>query len=432
MSVVIGANGFLGARLGARLGDLGEVIRVGRRSGPGIVTIGDLRNDEDRQRVLDIVEGQTVFYCAAVGGRQAAEADPEAAFAVNAWIPGLLAARAASFVYFSTDYVFTRAGRHTDVVAPDAADTYSRSKAEGERAVLAACTKPLVVRVSGLFDNDGTRCGAYNRQRTVSAADNRRSRPTYLPDLIQATLRMVHEGVTGIKHVCGPNLLSAYEFWHLVGLRANLTVEPALDRDERFDVDVEPSLGVRLRSPSELFTLRQHAPVGGYHSVVVSDCVGVVLSARLWRQSDPDFWTLVENDVESALRRYGVEAIADAYAPNPDLWPELGRRPVATRAILANNGPWASFSVWATKYGFDRIFDDVVNSERDGLVKPAAAFREHVCGIARGSKIRLIDDRTDIVEQARNWGWMGIQTRRAASAAIERWQLPLGSSMWSD
>ena len=431
MAVVIGANGFLGSRLSARLGDLGEVTRVGRRGGPGIVAVGDLRSDENRRRVLDLVKGETVFYCAAVGGRQAAEADPEAAFAVNAIIPGLLAARAARFVYFSTDYVFARPGRHADVSEPGAADIYSRSKAEGERAVLAACPKPLVVRVSGLFDDDGTRDGAYGRRGMV-AADNRRSRPSYVPDLVETTLRMVREGVTGVRHICGPELLSAYEFWQLVGLRTKVAVEPSLDGVERFDVDVEPSPGVRLRSPSDLFAVRRHAPAGGYGSVVVSDCVGVVLSARLWRRGDPEFWTLVESDVESALRRYGPDAIADAYGPNPDIWQELGRRPVAMRAILANNGPWASFSVWAAKYGFARIFDDVINSERDGLAKPEAAFRDHVSGIAMGGGIRLIDDRADIVECARSWGWTAVQTRRAASAAIERWQLPSGCSMWSD
>jgi len=430
MAVLIGANGFLGSRLGARLRERGAVTLVGRRGGHDTVPVSDLRSDADRQRVLDLVEGETVFYCAAVGGRQAAEADPEGAFAVNAEIPGLLASRAAHFVYFSTDYAFGRPGRHADNGEPDPGDVYSRSKVEGERAVLAACAKPLVVRVSGLFDEDGTRDGPFGRSVRVTAADNRRSRPTYLPDLVETTLHVVDEGGTGIWHVCGPDLLSAYEFWRLVGLRTKVAVEPTLDGIERFDVDVVPSAGVRLRSPSELFATRCPAPAGGFEAVVVSDCVGVVLSARLWRRSDPEFWALVETDVERALGRYGPNVIADAYGPNPGVWEELGRRPGGVRAILANNGPWASFAVWAAKYGFAHIFDDVINSERDGLVKPEPAFRDHVRKIAQGNDIRLIDDRADIVECARSWGWTAVQTTRVASAAVERWQLPSGSSMW--
>ncbi|MBX7136006.1 MAG: sugar nucleotide-binding protein [Fimbriimonadaceae bacterium] len=432
MAIVIGANGFLGSRLGARLGSLGEVKLVGRRGGKGIVAGGDLRSAGDRQLLLDLVRGETVFYCAAIGGRQAAEADPEAAFAVNAEIPGLLAAHAARFVYFSTDYVFSRRGRHTDSGTYDPVDTYARSKAAGERAVLAACAKPLIVRVSGLFDEDGTRDGPFARIGMVSAADNRRTRPTYVPDLIETVLAMLFDGVTGIRHVCGPDLLSPYEFWQIVGLRTKVTVEPSVDGFERFDVDVEPSQGVRLRSPSELFAGVRQIPTCEFESVVVSDCVGVVLSARMWRRNDPDFWMLVETDVESALLRYGADAIADAYGPNPAIWHQLGNRPATTRAILANNGPWASFSIWAAKYGFTRMFDNVINSERDGFAKPEVAFREYVCSIARGTGIRLVDDREDIVECAREWGWMGVQTKRVASTVIDQWQLPFGSSMWSD
>lgn len=431
MAVVIGANGFLGSRLGARLRDLGAVTLVGRRGGPDTVAVGDLRSDAERRYVLDLVEGETVFYCAAVGGRLAAEADPEAAFIVNAIVPGLLASRAARFVYFSTDYVFGDPGRYTDSGEPNATDIYSRSKLEGERRVLAGCAKALVVRVSGLFDEDGTRERPFGQGGKVTAVDNRRSRPTYVPDLVDATVRMIGEGVTGIRHVCGPHLLSTYEFWRLVSLQSKVMVEPTLDRVERFEVDVVPSAGVRLRSPSELFAARRLAAPDGYETVVVSDCVGVVLSARLWRRSDPEFWRLIETDVESALRRYGADAIADAYGPNPSVWEELGRCPSGVRAILANNGPWASFSVWAAKYGFARIFDDVINSERDGFVKPELAFRDHVREIAKGRGIRLIDDRSDIVRSARSWGWTAVQTMRAASGAIERWQLPSGSSMWS-
>lgn len=431
MAVVIGANGFLGSRLGARLGDLGEVKLVGRRGGQGIVAGGDLRSGEKRQRLLDLVRGETVFYCAAVGGRQVAEADPESAFAVNAEIPGLLATHAARFVYFSTDYVFARPGRHVDSGMYDPADTYARSKVAGEHAVLAACAKPLIVRVSGLFDEDGTRDGPFVRSGMVSAPDNRRTRPTYVPDLIETVLAMLRDSVTGIRHVCGPDLLSPYEFWQIVGLRTKVAVEPSLDVFERFDVDVEPSQGVRLRSPSELFAGGRPISADEFNSVMVSDCVGVVLSARMWRRNDPDFWMLVETDVESALLRYGADAIADAYGPNPAIWHQLGNRPPATRAILANNGPWASFSIWAAKYGFTHIFDDVINSERDGFVKPEVGFREYVRGIAKGTGIRLVDDREDIVECARGWGWTGVQTKRVASTAIERWQLPSGSSMWS-
>jgi FMN phosphatase YigB (HAD superfamily) len=100
--------------------------------------------------------------------------------------------------------------------------------------------------------------------------------------------------------------------------------------------------------------------------------------------------------------------------------------------LLANNGPWESFGLWVEKYGFTHIFDDIINSERDGLVKPTSEFQNHVRSVAGNNRIRLIDDRTDIVECARQWGWTGVQSKCVTSYPVERWNLPSSSSIWSE
>ena len=432
MAVVIGANGFLGARLGATLGQRGDVTLVGRRGGVGIDYVVDLRDESECRRLLKLVRGQTVYYCAAVGGREAAEQDPWTAFKVNSEIPGLLASQAGRFIYFSSDYVFDRPGQYTESSSPCPAGTYACSKAEGERSVLAASDNSLIVRVSGLFDDNGTRNGLFSSKASISAADNRRSRPTYVPDLIKVLDSMVYEGTSGIRNVCGPDLLTTYEFWQLVSLKTKIMVEPSLAKANRFKVDVKPSPGVRLRSPSELLLEKRTTPTSRCSSVIVSDCIGVVLSARSWLKNDPEFWELVESDVERALYRYGLDAIVDAYTMNPAIWPQIKDLPTNAQVILANNGPWISFSRWVRKFGFDRIFDEIVNSERNGLIKPEKAFRDYILGIARGAKIRLIDDRKDIVDRALEWGWVGIQTTRSHSLPLEQWLLPSNSTFWSN
>jgi len=89
-----------------------------------------------------------------------AEAEPEAAFAVNAAAPGAMAAacaeRGVPFVHLSTDSVFdgqtTRPYVETDAANP--ISVYGRSKLAGEQAVLAH-PRTTVLRISWVFSRYG-------------------------------------------------------------------------------------------------------------------------------------------------------------------------------------------------------------------------------------------------------------------------------------
>jgi dTDP-4-dehydrorhamnose reductase len=89
-----------------------------------------------------------------------AEAEPEAAFAVNAAAPGAMAAacaaRSVPFIHLSTDSVFdgqtTRPYVETDPAEP--ISVYGRSKLAGEQAVLAH-SRTAVLRISWVFSRYG-------------------------------------------------------------------------------------------------------------------------------------------------------------------------------------------------------------------------------------------------------------------------------------
>jgi dTDP-4-dehydrorhamnose reductase len=88
---------------------------------------------------------------------------------------------------------------------------YARSKAEGERAVLAAHLGALVVRTSALF-------GPWDERNFVSrvlralrggnvfpAAEDVTVTPSYAPDLIHATLDLLIDGERGVWHLAHPD-----------------------------------------------------------------------------------------------------------------------------------------------------------------------------------------------------------------------------------
>src|SRR5204862_1365196 len=79
------------------------------------------------------------------------------AFALNSkaveTLPATCQALGATFVHFSTDYVFDgrRSAPYRESDAPNPLNVYGESKLEGERLALARCERAVIFRVAGLF-----------------------------------------------------------------------------------------------------------------------------------------------------------------------------------------------------------------------------------------------------------------------------------------
>ncbi|MEA3037566.1 MAG: dTDP-4-dehydrorhamnose reductase [Sphingomonadales bacterium] len=153
-----------------------------------------------------------------------AERERDACLAANADGPERLAraCREAGIrlVTFSSDLVFDgRAGRpyeETDPVRPTS--VYGVSKAEAERRVMAVLDDALIVRTSAFF-------GPWDRynfpwqvvsalargERFAAPADVEVS-PTWVPDLVHATLDLLVDGESGIWHLANPGRISWHEF----------------------------------------------------------------------------------------------------------------------------------------------------------------------------------------------------------------------------
>jgi dTDP-4-dehydrorhamnose reductase len=193
----------------------------------------------DRAAVAAAVRGHDlVLNCAACNAVDAAESDPETAFAVNAEAPGSLALACreagARLVHFSTNYVFDGEGRRPFVEADEARplSVYGRSKLEGERRVLETLPAALVVRTSGLFGASGSavKGGSFPERilararsgQRLTVVDDQRLNPTYTGHLAGAALDLAGEGLEGIVHLvaagcCSYRELASEALW-LAGL----------------------------------------------------------------------------------------------------------------------------------------------------------------------------------------------------------------------
>ncbi|MEU5262326.1 dTDP-4-dehydrorhamnose reductase [Amycolatopsis sp. NPDC021455] len=142
-----------------------------------------------------------VVNAAAYTAVDAAETDAEAAFAVNARGPGLLAAAGAAhgvpLLHVSTDAVFAGdASRPYEVDDPTGpASVYGRSKLAGERAVLESAATAWVVRTSWVYGAHGEnfvramlRLAAGGAEPSV--VDDQCAAPTWSADLAAGLLEL--------------------------------------------------------------------------------------------------------------------------------------------------------------------------------------------------------------------------------------------------
>ena len=148
--LLTGSGGQVGWELQRALSPLGEIAAFDRA---GL----DLADPERIRSALRDVKPQIIVNAAAYTAVDRAESEPEAAFAINARAPGILAEEArqlgALLIHYSTDYVFdgAKAEPYTEEDAPHPLGVYGASKLEGEKAILASGARHWIFRTSWVY-----------------------------------------------------------------------------------------------------------------------------------------------------------------------------------------------------------------------------------------------------------------------------------------
>lgn len=187
-------------------------------------------NIADAQQVELIIQNvkpDIIVNAAAYTAVDKAETDSENAYLVNAKGPELLAKQAAvlnsPLIHVSTDYVFDGEAVEpylpTDQTNPQG--VYGASKLAGERAVIVACEKHIILRTSWVFSEYGnnfvkTMVRLAKERDELNVVADQYGCPTYAGDLAQAILEICeqHEQnkplAWGLYHYCGDTPTS----WH--------------------------------------------------------------------------------------------------------------------------------------------------------------------------------------------------------------------------
>ncbi|MEX2653200.1 MAG: dTDP-4-dehydrorhamnose reductase [Acidimicrobiia bacterium] len=228
MIAVLGANGQLGSAFVRALNYSCHAVTREEL---------DLADPEAIRPWVESEKPELVINCAAYTAVDAAETDAETARAVNALAVEALAAatarHGARLVTFSTDYVFDgeKETGYVESDLPNPLNVYGRTKLEGEQLALKANPDGLVIRTSWLLSathrNFLTTMLAQLGDE-VSVVDDQRGRPTFVDDLVIATLEAVDTDASGILHLTNQGETTWFELAREIAVLAGL--DPGLVR----------------------------------------------------------------------------------------------------------------------------------------------------------------------------------------------------------
>jgi dTDP-4-dehydrorhamnose reductase len=227
--LLFGCNGQVGSELQKTLPSLGNLIAVDRQHRQ---FCGDFTKPEAIAETIRQIKPDVIVNAAAYTAVDKAESEPELASLVNAQTPGILAKEAekngAWLVHYSTDYVFDGSGmqpwRESDT--PNPLNVYGASKLQGERNIIANCSKHIILRTSWVFAAQGnnfakTMLRLAQERDTLSVVDDQIGAPTSAKLLAELTAHIIpqlmqDESLAGLYHAAAAGETSWYGYARLV------------------------------------------------------------------------------------------------------------------------------------------------------------------------------------------------------------------------
>lgn len=225
--LITGQHGQVSRELQLQLQGLGELIVLGRDQ----LDLADA--DQIRQQVRAHRPG-LIINAAAHTAVDLAESEPDAAFAINAIAPGILAEEAKALgiplIHYSTDYVFdgSKPAPYTETDTPNPLGVYGQSKLAGEQAITAVGGEHLILRISWVYSNHGKNF-LLTMQRLLQEKPQMRivadqiGAPTWAGSIANSTRALIERwqagepGEWGIYHLTAGGETSWFGFAQAIG-----------------------------------------------------------------------------------------------------------------------------------------------------------------------------------------------------------------------
>lgn len=200
----------------------------------------DITNPTSVESVLEQLNPWAVVNAAGYVRVDDAEKEPDACFKINTEGAATLATACerygAMLLTFSSDLVFDGSGAapyvESDAIAP--LNVYGHSKALAEERVLQTHPTALIIRTSAFFgpwDDYNFVTIALQQlkaEQPFHAAEDVFISPTYVPDLVQASLDLLIDGESGVWHLANQGEITWADLARLAAKEACISVDPLI------------------------------------------------------------------------------------------------------------------------------------------------------------------------------------------------------------
>ena len=229
--LLTGASGQLGREILPLLRGLGTVTGLDRSvaAGDSATVKQDLANLEGVEALLDQIRPDLVVNAAAFTAVDRAESEPDAAFRVNAELPGCLARwtrqNGGLLLHYSTDYVFSgeASAPYPEEAPTGPLNVYGESKLAGELAVTDSGCRHRVLRTSWVYSGHGnnfvlTMLRLARERPSLDIVADQIGCPTWARNLARVSMAVLEQagamGIdrSGIWHYCDRDAVSWYDF----------------------------------------------------------------------------------------------------------------------------------------------------------------------------------------------------------------------------
>ena len=226
--LLTGVSGLLGINFAQEMMNEHEIIGVDRgklTQAPFKVLKYDLLEKGAVESILDQTRPDWVVNCAALADLDICENDPDLAKRLNTDLPRQLARatrqRSIPFTHISTDAVFDgqKDGFYSEEDPPNPVGVYSKTKFDGEWAVLTEHPHATVARVNFYgWSLSGRRSLAeffhnnLTHNKSMSGFTDVLFCPMLVNDTARTLLKMFNRGLKGLYHLVGPQAMSKYQF----------------------------------------------------------------------------------------------------------------------------------------------------------------------------------------------------------------------------
>lgn len=243
--LLFGKNGQVGWELQRSLAPLGQLIAV---SSSDQTSCGDLSNLAGIVQTIREISPNIIVNAAAYTAVDKAEQEHEFAQIINSKAPGVMAEEArrlnATFVHYSTDYVFNGDGnepyQETDAAQP--LNVYGKTKLQGEKNIIASGCAHLIFRTSWVYSMYGnnfikTILRLAQQRDTLTIVNDQIGSPTGSELIADITAQVLHSlryqpEASGLFHLVARGYTSWFEYAQFILAHARNADFPLLAKSE--------------------------------------------------------------------------------------------------------------------------------------------------------------------------------------------------------